>query len=518
VEHQEYTAVKSKFPARIVTLTLAALLVFPSLTCPRDARGASPETGTRRQAELGPIYEVNLEYFPNHSFNELAEQMPRLKKLGIRIICLLPIWDCLGAQQYLIADYDKINQRYGTAADLKALVATAHQHGVRVLLDLVTSITYDGSSIAAQHRDWFLHDTNGKPQRYFPFPVFGWALDCTHPQVIAYFTQIARRYVEEFDTDGWRVDSPANNYDPAKVPGDHTRTPLLRAVKAAITQAKPSAILIAENTGPEWCTSKPPNDNPPVFDEMCEAAYNYAICGFMGGSKPGDYHYVVPGPWDNPKTFQSWTPTILDAVAHSRGTSKEFVDTVLHAPILDNRLRANFIENHDTARVSEGFPDQHRALFLLIATMPGVPVVHAGEEIGVKTHPQPATVKQSFDFSAGDQDLEAFYRHVLQIRAANAALREGDFLDVWEKGDNAIAFLRSSGANHVITALNFSGNDAHCILEVPIETLGGKTKAPYTLHDELSDENFRMTASGLKQFELTLKPYGYRVLSITTRK
>jgi hypothetical protein len=71
----------------------------------------------QHKVELGPIYEVNLEYFPNHSFKELAGQMPRLQNLGIKIIYLLPIWDCLGYQQYLIADYDRISSRYGTAAE-----------------------------------------------------------------------------------------------------------------------------------------------------------------------------------------------------------------------------------------------------------------------------------------------------------------------------------------------------------------------------------------------------------------
>jgi glycosidase len=499
--------------------SLSVMGMFQSSAWPGEGQGSKSAANAQHQDELGPIYEVNPEYFPHHSFNELAEQMPRLEKLGIKIIYLLPIWDCLGAQQYLIADYDKINRRYGNAADLKAMVASAHQHGIRVLLDFVTSITYDGSSIAALHGDWFIHDAQGKPQHYFPFPVFGWALDCTNPQVIAYFTDLARRYVEEFDTDGWRVDSPANNYDPKVVPGDHTRTQLLRSVKAAITKVKPSAILIAENTGPEWCTTKLPIDTPPLFDEMCEAAYNYPICGFMGGSTPGDYHYVVPGPWDDPKTFQSWTPTILENVVHNRATSKEFVDTLHQEPILYNRLRANFTENHDTARVSEGFPDQHRALFLLMATMPGVPVVHAGEEVGEKTHPQPATVvKQVINFQGGDKDLEAFYGRVLQIRANNAALRQGDIQNVWKQGDNAIVFLRNLGGNHVIAAMNFGAKEAHCVLDIPIEQLKLEAGSQCIIHDEFSNESSEVTGKNLKNLDLTLRPFGYRVLTIAPGK
>ena len=510
---------KLRFPALRGILFLSVVMVSHSTARPRETEGSSATAVTQHKVELGPVYEVNLEYFPNHSFKELAAQIPRLQKLGIKIIYLLPVWDCLGSQQYLIADYDKISPRYGTAADLKALVATAHEHRISLLLDFVTSITYDGSSIAAKHRDWFIKDANGNPQHYFPFPIFGWALDCTNPQVITYFTQFARRYMEDFDTDGWRVDSPANNYDATKVPGDHTRTQLLRSVKEAITKVKPSAILIAENTGPEWCISKLPMDTPPLFDEMCEAAYNYPICGFMGGSKPGDYHYVVPGPWGDPKTFQSWTPTILDAITQNRATSKEFIDALNREPVLYHRLRANFTENHDTARVSAGFPDQHRALFLLMATMPGIPVVHAGEEVGEKTQTHPDTsIKQVIDFAGGDHDLERFYTQVLEIRAANAALRKGNIQDVWKQGDNAIVFLRTSEANHVVTALNFGPEELHSVLDIPIEQLGMGAASRCILHDEFTNDTSTVTVKELKNLELTLKPFGYRVLSIVPKK
>jgi len=499
--------------ASVILILVTIMFQSPGWTGQNPpAKAGSPG---QHSAQLGPIYEVNLEYFPHHQFTELTAMMPRLEKLGIKIIYILPIWECLGAQQYLIADYYKINPRYGTAADLKELVATAHQHGISVLLDFVTSLTYDGSYIFANHPDWILQDLKGERQRYFPFPQFGWALDCTNPQVIDYFTKVARYYVEEFDIDGWRVDSPANNYDAKKISGDHTRIQMLRSVKAAITKVKPAAILIAENTGPAWCISKLPIDTPPLFDEMCDAAYNYPLCGFMGGSAPGSYHYVVPGPWDNPQTFQQWTETMLDKVVYQRATSREFVEAVKHQPILNNRLRANFTENHDTARVAEGFPDQHRALFVLIATMPGLPVVHAGEEVGAKTHPQASTAaSQVVNWQGGDKELEAFYTQVLKIRSENKALQEGDIDDVWKGGDNVIAYLRSCRGSQVITAVNFSPQPARSTLAVPVDKSGIKLESQYLLRDETDNETFIRKGRDLQNLELDLPAYGCRVISV----
>ena len=64
---------------------------------------------------------MNLEYFPNHSFNELTDMMPRLKDLGIKAIHLIPIFECFGTAQYLIIDQDKINPRHGTPAGYRIL-------------------------------------------------------------------------------------------------------------------------------------------------------------------------------------------------------------------------------------------------------------------------------------------------------------------------------------------------------------------------------------------------------------
>ncbi len=455
----------------------------------------------------GAIYEVNLEYFPNHKFSDLTKMIPYLERLGVKTIYLLPIWECIS--QYLILDYYKINPRYGDASDLKELVKTAHKHGIRIILDLVTSLTPEGSYIFTNHPDWILRGDNGEMQRYFPFTDWGWAIDCANPEVIDYFTEVAKYYVKEFDIDGWRIDSPLNNYDPKKVSGDHSRLNLLRSVKSAITNVKPYAILCAEVSGPTMYWGDVPTEAEPLFDEMCEISYNYAFCGFL--SEVG--YYNIGKPFIEPGWEQSYTETMLNKIAHNRATSEEFVNFVLNQRILYNRLRANFIENHDTARVSQVFPNQHRPLFVLIATMPGVPVIHAGQEIGAKTRPEEGG-RGVVNWEEGDKDLLSFYIKVLKIRSENKALRYGNISNVWSGGDNIIAFLRNYEDNYVIVALNFGSETARSNLSIPIDELGLNPGKEYILHDELNDETFILKGENLKKFELVLPPYGSRIIVI----
>ena len=460
---------------------------------------------------VGAIYEVNLDYFPNHSFRELGEMMPRLAALGVNVIYLLPISETMGSQ-YLVRDHLKIDSRYGSPDDLKQLVRTAHQHGIRILLDLVTSLVFEGSYIFKHHPDWILKDDAGVKQRFYPFPDWGWSTDCTNPEVIEYFTKVGRYYMEEFDVDGWRIDSPLNNYDPKKVSKDHSRLPLLRALKAALRQIKPATLFVSEISSPTLLWGDDDNHEVPLFDEMCEASYHYELCGFMGGNKKDGFHYAT---MEGSPANGKMKVTPLEKIVQGEATSEEFVQYLKQFPILYSRTRAVFIENHDTERVSWAFPKQHRALFTLIATMPGVPVIHAGQELG-STQPsghggdrKAATAVVSW--KKGDRQLEAFYSQILRIRRENPALFRGELLDVWKSGDRTITYLRKHEDNAVLVALSFQDKLTRTRIAIPTQQLGSKAGGKYQLRDLLSRSTVPHPGEDLT---VELPPYGFRVLGL----
>ncbi|MEW5978769.1 MAG: alpha-amylase family glycosyl hydrolase [Acidobacteriota bacterium] len=451
----------------------------------------------------GALYEVCPENYPQHSLREITADIPRLKEVGITVIYLTPIFSCLGNAQYLINDYDAINPRYGAEEDLKNLVTSAHREGIKVLLDLVTSLTYDGTKIMKEHPDWVLRGKDGQRQRYYPIPEFGWALDCMNPEVIAYFSGVARRYVVRFDIDGWRVDSPTNNYDPAKVDGDHSRTQLLRAVRKAVDSVKTDSIFVAEVSGPTVLFGGKNASLEPLFDEMIEASYDFRYSGFLGPNG-----YFVP---EGMPLLANLKPAPLNALAQNQMTSKQFVNSIVNRRIINGRLRANFIENHDTERVSKVFPKQHRNLFAMIATVPGIPVVHCGQEIGSTVHPDVSGKVAVVDWANGDLELQAFYSRVLKARARNAALTRGDMRDIWMGGDPCIAYLRSAEDNRVIVALNFDAKPVKSKVRV---SLVGNANRVVTLVDEITGDEKRLTAGDLANLSVDLAPYGCRIFSI----
>ena len=90
----------------------------------------------------------------------VIEKLPVLAELGIDAIWFTPIYVSPQADNgYDVADYEAIDPRYGTMEDFKRLLKTAHEYGIRVLMDLVLNHSSD------EHR-WFQESRKSKDNPY----------------------------------------------------------------------------------------------------------------------------------------------------------------------------------------------------------------------------------------------------------------------------------------------------------------------------------------------------------------
>ena len=92
----------------------------------------------------------------------LAGKIGYLERLGVSAIWLSPVFKQLASRQtyhgYGIQDYLDVDPRFGTRADLQALVRTAHDHGIRVILDVILNhsgdvFAYDADRYPARRAD-----------------------------------------------------------------------------------------------------------------------------------------------------------------------------------------------------------------------------------------------------------------------------------------------------------------------------------------------------------------------------
>ena len=114
------------------------------------------------------IYEIYIRSFADSDGDGVGDiagirsRLGYLRELGVDAIWITPWYPSPMADGgYDVADYLAIEPEFGTLADAEALIADAHRHGLRLLIDLVPNHTSD------RHR-WFqeaLAAAPGSPQR-----------------------------------------------------------------------------------------------------------------------------------------------------------------------------------------------------------------------------------------------------------------------------------------------------------------------------------------------------------------
>ena len=79
----------------------------------------------------------------------IIEKLAYLNELGVDVIWLTPIYKSPQKDNgYDISDYYSIDEEYGSMRDFEDLVAAAHEHGIRIIMDLVVNHT------STEH-EWF---------------------------------------------------------------------------------------------------------------------------------------------------------------------------------------------------------------------------------------------------------------------------------------------------------------------------------------------------------------------------
>ncbi|MCW2894254.1 MAG: alpha amylase catalytic region [Actinomycetia bacterium] len=140
---------------------------MPSAPAPADSR--RPDSWWRGAA----IYQLYVRSFADGDGDGIGDlagaraHLPYLAALGIDAIWFNPWYPSPMADAgYDIADYRSIDPVFGTLADADALIAEAHAHGIRIIVDVVPNHSSDrhpwfvaalaaGPGSAARERFWF---------------------------------------------------------------------------------------------------------------------------------------------------------------------------------------------------------------------------------------------------------------------------------------------------------------------------------------------------------------------------
>ncbi len=362
------------------------------------------------------IYEIYLRSFsPEGTFKGAEARLDELQKLGVTIVWLMPIHPLgelkrkgtLGSP-YSVRDYYAVNPEFGTLADLKSFLRAAHARGMKVILDWVANHTSWDNPLLKEHPDWFARDKSGEIRP----PVADWSdvaqLDYSKPAVRAYMTEVMLYWVRDVDIDGFRCDVAG------MVPRDFWEAlrPKLDAIKPVFMLAEdddPAQHLLGFDMTYDWET--------------------YDAIKLLGEGK----------------TAAGAIPGILasQALEFPRGS-----------------LRMRFKSNHDKnawdkpAMTRYGI-DGAKLAAALAFTLPGVPLIYTGDEIGNSTV-LPLFEKVSVDWSRETPGMRELYESLGRARREHVALRRGEirFFESMARS-GIVGFSRFTNEEIVFVILNF---------------------------------------------------------------
>jgi len=104
------------------------------------------QSGDRGNAPRDPWVRAG-QRFCGGTLRGLATKIGYLARLGVSAVWISPVFKQLASREtyhgYGIQDFLDIDPRFGTRDDLRTLVNTAHNHGIRVILDIILNHTGD---------------------------------------------------------------------------------------------------------------------------------------------------------------------------------------------------------------------------------------------------------------------------------------------------------------------------------------------------------------------------------------
>ena len=366
------------------------------------------------------IYELNIRQFSQEgTFKAIEKQLPRLKKMGINIIWLMPVQPIgvvnrkgsLGSY-YSVKDYLKVNPEFGTDADFRSLVKAIHAQGMYVILDWVANHSSWDNMLATQHPEWY---TKSREGRFQPTPWRDYDdiidFDYSQPGLRKYMTEALKFWVKEYDIDGYRCDVASF------VPIDFWEN-----ARKELDAIKP-VFMLAEAEDKE------------LHRKAFDATYNWTL-------------------WN-----------ILHQIAINNKSVKTLGEAYIaeHVSIFPKEgIRMNFIDNHDKnsweGNQYSNFGPALKAVTVFTAMMDGMPMVYNGQEAGLN---------RSLLFFEKDpivwkkHENEALYTTLFALKHKNQALwngnRGGEMVRIMnDKMDQIISFVREKNGDKVITLINLS--------------------------------------------------------------
>lgn len=458
-----------------------------------------PSNNIDKWYSKGVFYEMFVRSFKDSNgdrygdFRGVIEKIEYLKSLGISGIWFMPITDSAEkTNNYDPIDYMNVDPTYGTLDDFKELIKKCHENDIRVIIDFVLNHTSDKHPFFidavknknSKYRDWYIWsetEPTGGWKKFWYKTDTGWYyayfvnskpdLNYKNPEVINYIKNVMKFWLE-IGVDGFRFDAVTLLVENGENAIKHQPESFLlyREFRKFIEENYPDRdiFLVAESESPYVDYLGNGKD---MFNAVFDFKINNTIMRIVKDESP-----IA----DNGTNMVE--SIIIKYVKDLKDKDGAFLATLLSNHDLYAGLRPfrQFNENIDKCKLAAN----------IYLTMPGIPFVYYGEEIGMDTTtkfkgdrflrvPMQWDDSQNAGFTIANKswlpvnenysnyNVKKFenepnsilnhYKNLIKIRKDNRSLSLGSFqnLTIKSKNNKVIAYLREYENEKIIVIHNF---------------------------------------------------------------
>jgi len=407
------------------------------------------------------IYEVFVRQFSRSGdFKGVQRRLDELRDLGVTTLWLMPIHPVgevhrkgtLGSP-YSVRDYYAVNPAFGTKEDFKALVDAVHERGMYLILDMVLNHSAWDNPLIEKHPEWYTQNDAGE----IISPNEDWSdvadFNYDNPELRQYMIDMLKYWVREFDVDGFRFDVAG------MVPLDFWID-----ARPEVEKVNPDVFFLAEDSDPEMHVS--------AFDMTYSWNIYWGLINMLRDNEDAGY---------------------IESI-YQRERYKYPQDA----------LRMRFTENHDEQRAAKLLTKpQALVASVYVNTIPGVPLIYNGQEIGATDKPD-IFEKDVVDWPAGKDMYRNHYARLFEIRKNHPAITGGKFRLLECHPDSAVmSYLRKTNEETLLIVLNFK--DAGLSFSINLNEEYRDFSPVYTHRIEVMEE---------QGIHGKIEPYGWGIFAL----
>ena len=386
----------------------------------------------------------------------IINKLGYLKKLGVSIIYLSPVFESSSNHKYSTGDYKKIDPMFGDEEILKELIEKANKKGINIILDGVFSHTGADSKYFNKFGNYdevgAYQSKDSKYSSWYTFNDFPddykcwWGvkdlpnvneLNKSYMDYIIYDEDSVINKWTDMGIKGWRLDV-----------ADELPTEFIKEIRKELKKNDAESVLVGE----VW------------EDASNKITYNERRNYLVGNQLDSVMGYP----------FRDNIVSFLKGNITSKELNNKFMTIKENYPKESFKANLNLISSHDVVRIKTELNYDEAMVKLAVATQmtfEGVPYIYYGDEAGLCGGTDPDN-RKTYPWKNEDEDMIEFYKEAINTRKKYSVLTNGDTEFIDTNDDDVFGYIRfNDKCEKILILINRSLENKNISINIKENTL-----------------------------------------------